>query len=46
MALVAAVYIGLGARARSAVVSPRGTRYADRAAGAMMVVAGGFVAAR
>jgi threonine/homoserine/homoserine lactone efflux protein len=46
MALVAAVYIGLGARARAAARSPRATRNADRIAGTMLVAAGCFVAAR
>jgi threonine/homoserine/homoserine lactone efflux protein len=46
MALVAAVYIGLGSRARAAATSPRATRTADRLAGTMLVGAGCFVAAR
>jgi threonine/homoserine/homoserine lactone efflux protein len=46
MTAVAAAYIGLGARARSAATGPRATRNADRIAGTMLVGAGCFVAAR
>jgi threonine/homoserine/homoserine lactone efflux protein len=46
MTLVACTYIGLGSRARAAATSPRATRNADRLAGAMLVGAGCFVAAR
>jgi threonine/homoserine/homoserine lactone efflux protein len=46
MVVVSAAYVGLGARTRAAVASPRATRYADRVAGTLLIGASGFVAAR
>ena len=46
MAVVATVYIALGARARRAAASPTARRRADRAAGALLVASGVLVATR